>query len=91
MPKRISKRPSDINQAAFLQVERSTAEAEPKSKPAKVTKSDISRVMSAMGRKGGKVGGRKRAERMTPEERSKAASEAARARWDKENGDGDGI
>jgi len=35
----------------------------------------------ARGRKGGQKGGRVRAERMTPEERSEAARRAARARW----------
>ena len=35
----------------------------------------------ARGRKGGQKGGRVRAERMTPEQRSEAARRAARARW----------
>jgi len=35
----------------------------------------------ARGRRGGLKGGRVRAERMTPEERSEAARRAARARW----------
>ena len=35
----------------------------------------------ARGRKGGQKGGRVRAERMTPEERSAAAKRAAAARW----------
>jgi hypothetical protein len=39
--------------------------------------------MSMIGSKGGKVGGKKRAENMTLEERSKSASEAAKARWAK--------
>lgn len=34
-----------------------------------------------LGRKGGKKGGKARAERMTPEERSEAAKKAAQARW----------
>ena len=76
MPKRISK-PMDINQAAFQMVRRSTGTAD----PPKVTASEVSRVMAAMGRKGGKIGGTKRAANMTPEERSKSASEAASARW----------
>lgn len=75
MPKRISKRPEDVNQAAFLQVQRSveteTADAE------------ISRVMAEMGRKGGRIGGKRRMETMTPEERSQVALDAARARWAK--------
>lgn len=37
----------------------------------------------ALGRKGGLKGGRARAKRMTPEERSEAARKAAKARWSK--------
>jgi hypothetical protein len=37
----------------------------------------------ALGRRGGLIGGKRRAERMTPEERSAAASKAAKARWAK--------
>lgn len=39
--------------------------------------------MAARGRKGGKVGGRARANAMTPEQRSEVARKAARARWGK--------
>jgi hypothetical protein len=46
-------------------------------------KSEISRLMAMMGSKGGKIGGKNRAERMTQEERSKSASDAAKARWAK--------
>ena len=35
----------------------------------------------ALGRKGGKIGGRRRAARMTPEERSESARKAVRVRW----------
>jgi hypothetical protein len=47
----------------------------------KVSRSEVSRVMAEMGRKGGKIGGRKRADNMTEKERSNAAAQAARARW----------
>lgn len=87
MPKRISKdaRPMDLNQVALLMVERSTAEPEPtpKRKSSSVKKSEISRVMAAMGRKGGRIGGKKRLTSMTAEQRSQVASDAARARWRK--------
>ncbi len=76
MPKRISKNPSDINQAAFQMVQRSVSEPE-------IAKSDISRIMSEMGRKGGKIGGKKRLETMTPEQRSQIALKAAQSRWGK--------
>lgn len=47
----------------------------------KLKKSEISRLMAMIGKKGGKVGGKKRAENMTQAERSKSASQAAKARW----------
>jgi hypothetical protein len=37
----------------------------------------------ALGRKGGKIGGVVRAERLSPERRSLIAQAAAKARWDK--------
>jgi hypothetical protein len=65
-------------------VERSTAETEPRpEKPAKATKSEISRIMSAMGRKGGKIGGKRSLVTLTPEERRERALQAAKARWKK--------
>jgi hypothetical protein len=82
MPKRIS-RPSDVNQAAHLMVERSTAEPEIVP-PAKTSRSEISRIMAEMGRKGGKIGGKRRLKTMTKAERSKIATKAAKARWKKD-------
>jgi hypothetical protein len=38
-------------------------------------------VMAEMGSKGGKIGGKRRAENMSPEQRRSAASRAAKARW----------
>ena len=81
MPKRISSRPSDVNQAAFLMVERSTQEREPEGKPA-VPKA-VSKVMAMMGRRGGLIGGKQRLVKMTSEKRSEVASIAATARWKK--------
>jgi hypothetical protein len=88
MPKRISNRPSDVNQAAHLMVERSTAERPEKTvkvvvSAPKPSKLDISRVMSAMGKKGGKIGGKRSLTTMTQEERRARALQAAKARWDK--------
>jgi len=77
MPKRLSK---DINQAAFQIVRRSTGTDE---QPAKVSKNDISRVMAAMGRKGGKIGGKRRLTTMTAEQRREVALKAAQTRWHK--------
>jgi hypothetical protein len=41
-----------------------------------------SRVMAEMGRRGGKIGGARRAARMTEAQRSNAAAFAANARWE---------
>jgi hypothetical protein len=71
MPKR-SKKPADLNRLAAAIVEDATDEA-----PQQPESSQV-RAGRAGGRKGGKV----RAERMTAEERSAAASRAARARWE---------
>ncbi|HEV3277498.1 MAG TPA: hypothetical protein VG860_11835 [Terriglobia bacterium] len=40
--------------------------------------------LAKIGRKGGKVGGAKRAANMTAQERSDAARKAVQARWDRE-------
>lgn len=85
MSKRISRRLSDVNQAAHLMVERSTAEPKldiPQKLP-RATQSEISRVMAAMGRKGGKIGGKQSMVTMTPIERRERALQAAKARWSK--------
>jgi hypothetical protein len=42
--------------------------------------------MSEMGKKGGKIGGKRRLETMTPERRRELAYNAAKARWKKTNG-----
>jgi hypothetical protein len=75
------KRPTDVNQLAHQIVPELTTEETPDN--GAVTNSDISRVMAALGRKGGKVGGRKRAENLTAKKRSEIALKAARARWNK--------
>ena len=45
--------------------------------------SEVSRVMAALGRKGGRIGGKRRLETMTAEERSRIAQNAAKVRWRK--------
>jgi hypothetical protein len=84
MPKRISKSPrsTDINQAAFLMVQQTTESSNQKPKAKRKVPAEVSRVMRAMGIKGGKIGGKKRLE-WTPEQRSQAALKAATARWEK--------
>jgi len=44
----------------------------------------VSRFMAAMGRRGGKKGGKSRWANVSQEERSKALSAAAKARWGKQ-------
>jgi len=76
MPDRSRKRPTDPNELARQIVDEATGDAPPfdpdeGKDPAAV----------ALGRKGGLKGGKARAEKMTPEQRSDAARKAAQARW----------
>ena len=48
-----------------------------------ITQSLISQVMSEMGRKGGKIGGKRRLVTLTKKRRSEIASNAAKTRWTK--------
>jgi len=43
----------------------------------------LSKVMSEMGRKGGKIGGKRRLETLSPSKRKHIARKAAQARWKK--------
>jgi len=47
------------------------------------TTAQISILMAEMGRKGGKIGGKRRMQTMTVKQRRKIAQKAARVRWDK--------
>jgi hypothetical protein len=87
MPKRLSlkkvKPPKDFNEFGRYFVELTTAAAEQNEPPPQPTKSELSKVMRALGHRGGKIGGKRRMETMTPEQRSTVALKAARARWGK--------
>lgn len=72
------KRPRDANQLAKFIVDVATGD------DPEVPKNENAPSMAERGRKGGKVGGAVRASRMTPEERSQASSQAARARWSRD-------
>jgi hypothetical protein len=75
------KPPTDENVAAFNIMNQATekpAEEEP-------SKDDISRIMSAMGRRGGLKGGKARARMLTPKQRKEIAKKAAEARWKKKS------
>jgi hypothetical protein len=76
MPDRSRKRPRDVNALAKQLVAEATGD-EPKLDPD--AGKDPAAV--ALGRKGGLKGGKARAAKMTPEERSESARRAARARW----------
>jgi hypothetical protein len=75
MPYRSRKRPTDLNTLAASIVSDATDEDKPEPEdtrdPAAVT----------LGRKGGLKGGRARADKLTPEQRSEIARRAATARW----------
>ena len=73
------RRMADLNQLAARLVKQATGEAppelpEPEKDPAAV----------ALGRRGGLKGGKARAEKLTPEQRSESARRAARARWQRD-------
>jgi hypothetical protein len=81
MPERSRKRrPADLNSLAASIVADSTDED--KDEPADDGK-DPAAV--ALGRKGGLKGGRARADKLTPEQRSEIARKAAHARWDQDH------
>jgi hypothetical protein len=81
MPKRVLKKrpPTDVNQWARRMVELTTGESD----TPEPTKAEVSKVMAALGRRGGKIGGKRRLETMTQAERSAIALKAAQARWKK--------
>ncbi len=89
MPKRISKKRKsspksnplkDFNETAFDLVSRSTAEPIPPPTPI-FSKAQISHLMATMGRKGGKIGGKRSLETMTDQQRSERGLKAAQTRW----------
>jgi len=84
MPKRIKqeRRPRDVNELAHHLVSISTADSGDSIAPP--TKAQISLLMAQLGRKGGKVGGKRRLQTMTASERRAVARKAAKARWKRE-------
>src|SRR5207245_5001726 len=83
MPKRIKqpKRPRDVNQLAHHLLSVSTQEDSKTIQPP--TKAQISAFMAQLGRKGGKIGGKRRLETMNSQERKRIAKKAAHTRWHK--------
>ncbi|RUW02278.1 MULTISPECIES: histone H1 [unclassified Mesorhizobium] len=76
MTEKHPKRPRDPNQLAKSIVDLATGDA-----PAEEDSKNKAAV--ELGRRGGKIGGRVRADRMSAEERADAARLAASARWRK--------
>ena len=84
MPKRISKHPRlDTVQNARRVVLASVADTPADTHVTPTHPSLIAQVMAEMGRKGGRIGGKRRLETMTDRQRSQVAKNAANARWAK--------
>ncbi len=79
MPDRSSKRPRDLNQLAKRLVDDATEDTS--ARPPDQEQPDKDPAAVELGRRGGKKGGKARAEKMTPEERRDVARRAAQARW----------
>ena len=77
MPK-LQTPPADPNRAAVAILRHATGIAK---EPTTAERPPKNRAAVLLGRKGGKVGGKARAEKLTAERRSKIASDAARKRW----------
>lgn len=81
------KQPRDTNIRALDTVLRATGEAQEdgskESQDLEPTPGERHAAAVALGRLGGKKGGKARAAKMTPQERQESARKAARARWNK--------
>jgi hypothetical protein len=72
------RRPADPNRLAQMLGSQSTEDENITIPP---SKDEISRVMAALGRKGGKAGGAARANALSKDRRSEIAKAAAKKRW----------
>jgi hypothetical protein len=85
MPERSSKRKkkeTDFTVTAFRVVQEATGQSEqPKAKEPEPPTEGKNPHAVALGRMGGKAGGRARAQSLTPEQRSEIAKKAAAKRW----------
>ena len=76
MQKRVKHdRPKDLNELARLSTKVRQGDIQTP------TKEQVSLVMAELGRRGGKIGGKRRMETMTAKERTEIARKAAKARW----------
>jgi hypothetical protein len=78
MPKRSSTKLDTVQNARRVVLE-SVGEFE----EVTVSTNLVSQVMAAMGRKGGKIGGKRRLVTLTPERRQEIGRQAAEKRWGK--------
>jgi hypothetical protein len=78
--KKTPKSPQDVNQLARHLVTATTESGDRITPP---TPSQISMLMAELGRKGGKIGGKRRLETMSAKARRETARKAAQARWAK--------
>ena len=76
--------PEDEVQAGFMAVHRLLGDLPSEPETEQPVRSIRSQILSELGREGGKLGGKARAARMTPEQRRRSARKAARARWGKQ-------
>ncbi len=83
MPKRKSTPALDAVQNARRVVLESVGATEPAMQAEKPSRSLISQVMAEMGRKGGKIGGKRRLETLSDRLRAQITRQAAQARWSK--------
>jgi len=76
----MKKRPRDISQLAKMIVDEATSE-EPTTTP--TDQPEKNKAAQELGRLGGLKGGKARADKLTPGQRSDIAKKAAKARWKK--------
>ncbi len=79
--KKNKKTPIELNKLAAFIVEQTTNEEPEKEEADEQPTKNPAAV--ALGKLGGKKGGKARAEKLTPEQRKEIASKAAKARWKK--------
>ena len=75
------RRPKDTNQLAKLITDIATGETE----DTNTSKDELKSAAALLGRMGGLKGGKARASKLSPEERSRIAKKAAQKRWDKDS------
>jgi hypothetical protein len=81
MRKPSGREPEDEVQAGFMAVHRLLGDLPDEAESEQPARSLRSQILSELGREGGKIGGKRRAESMTPEQRRRSARKAAKARW----------